>query len=49
MRTRRLPFYECRQGIFEIDEFDCGSIFVVVGTRALVWIRNWDRRPALGD
>ena len=37
MKTRRLPFYECRKGIFEIDEFDCSSIFVIVGDeRALV-------------
>ena len=46
MRTRRLPFYECRQGIFEIDEFDCGSIFVVVGDeRALVL----DTGTGIGD
>ena len=32
-----MPFYECQEGIYEIDEFDCASIFVVVGeARALV-------------
>ena len=37
MVTRKLPFYEIEPGIFEIDEFDCVSIFVIVGTeRALV-------------
>lgn len=46
MRTRRLPFYECRPGIFEIDEFDCGSIFVIVGDeRALVM----DTGTGIGD
>lgn len=31
------PFYEFRDGIYEIDEFCCSSIFVVVGTeKALV-------------
>ncbi len=37
MRSRALPFYEFEEGIFEIDEFDCVSIFVIVGEkRALV-------------
>lgn len=32
-----MPWFECREGIFEIDEFDCASCFVVVGeSRALV-------------
>ncbi len=32
-----MPWYECRDGIFEIDEFDCASCFVVVGQeRALI-------------
>lgn len=32
-----MPYYECADGIFEIDEFDVSSIFVVVGeARALV-------------
>ena len=32
-----MPYYEFAEGIFEIDEFDCASVFVVVGEqRALV-------------
>lgn len=32
-----MPFYECMDGVYEIDEFDCASIFVIVGEkRALV-------------
>lgn len=35
--TKRIPYYEFEPGVFEIDEFDCASIFVIVGTeRALV-------------
>lgn len=37
MLSRKLPFYEIETGIYEIDEFDCVSIFVIVGNdRALV-------------
>lgn len=37
MRTRALPYYEFAEGVFEIDEFDCASVFVIVGEeRALV-------------
>ena len=37
MVTRKLPYYEFADGIYEIDEFDCVSVFVIVGsTRALV-------------
>ena len=37
MACRTMPWFECREGIFEIDEFDCTEIFVVVGDeRALV-------------
>lgn len=37
MISRALPYYEFAQGVFEIDEFDCASIFVIVGSeRALV-------------
>jgi glyoxylase-like metal-dependent hydrolase (beta-lactamase superfamily II) len=37
MVTRKIPYYEFAEGVFEIDEFDCVSIFVVVGSeRALV-------------
>ena len=37
MVTRKLPYYEIEPGIFEIDEFDCVSVFVIVGAeRALV-------------
>ena len=43
MVTRKLPYYEFADGIYEIDEFDCVSVFVIVGSkRALVidWNRN---------
>ena len=37
MVTRKLPYYEIEPGIFDIDEFDCVSVFVIVGAeRALV-------------
>lgn len=37
MRTEQIPYYEFSDGIFEIDEFDCASVFVIVGEkRALV-------------
>lgn len=37
MVIRKLPYYEFAQGIYEIDEFDCVSVFVIVGSeRALV-------------
>lgn len=44
--TRALPYYEFSEGIFEIDEFDCVSIFVIVGEeRALVL----DTGTGIGD
>ncbi len=46
MLSRALPYYEFKQGIFEIDEFDCCSIFVIVGEeRALVL----DTGTGIGD
>lgn len=37
MVCRTMPYYECRDGIFEIDEFEGTEIFVIVGDeRALV-------------
>lgn len=37
MRCMTMPWFECRKGIYEIDEFDCSEIFVVEGEkRALV-------------
>lgn len=37
MRTEKIPYCEFSEGIFEIDEFDCASIFVIAGQeRALV-------------
>ena len=27
------PYYEFEPGIFEIDEFDCASIFLIVGSK----------------
>lgn len=46
MRTRSLPYYEFREGVYEIDEFDCVSVFVIVGEkRALVL----DSGTGIGD
>ena len=46
MRTEKIPYYEFSEGIFEIDEFDCASIFVIVGEeRALVL----DTGTGIGD
>ena len=46
MRTEKIPYYEFSKGIFEIDEFDCASIFVIVGEeRALVL----DTGTGIGD
>ncbi len=46
MRTKGIPFYEFKEGVYEIDEFDCASIFVIVGEkRALVL----DTGTGIGD
>ncbi len=46
MKTRQIPYYEFEEGIFEVDEFDCASVFVVVGRdRALVL----DTGTGIGD
>lgn len=46
MLTRALPYYEFSEGIYEIDEFDCVSVFVIVGEkRALVL----DTGTGIGD
>ena len=46
MLTRALPYYEFSEGIYEIDEFDCVSVFVIVGEkRALVL----DSGTGIGD
>lgn len=46
MVNRNLPFYEFNKGVYEIDEFDCVSIFVIVGEeRALVL----DTGTGIGD
>ena len=29
-----MPFYECRDGIYEIDEYGCSEVFVIVGTKS---------------
>lgn len=37
MATRKMPWYEFAPGTYEIDEFDCDSVFLLVGTeRALL-------------
>ena len=46
MATMAMPFYECREGIYEIDEFECTEIFVITGSeRALVL----DTGTGIGD
>ena len=46
MLTKAMPFYECREGIYEIDEFECTEIFVITGKeRALVL----DTGTGIGD
>lgn len=46
MLSKTMPYFEFRKGVFEIDEFDCGSIFVVVGEdRALLL----DMGTGIGD
>lgn len=46
MKTKKIPFYEFSEGIFEIDEFDCASVFVIAGKeRALVL----DTGTGIGD
>lgn len=46
MPCRTMPYYECRDGIFEIDEFDCTEIFVVVGDEHALVI---DTGTGIGD
>lgn len=41
-----MPWFECRPGIFEIDEFDCGSVFVVVGRERALLL---DTGTGIGD
>lgn len=46
MACRTMPWFECRDGIFEIDEFDCTEIFVVVGEEKALVI---DTGTGIGD
>ena len=46
MICRALPYYEFAQGVFEIDEFDCASIFVMVGSQRAVVL---DTGVGIGD
>lgn len=46
MACKTMPFYECRPGIFEIDEFDCASCFVIVGTKSALLL---DTGVGIGD
>lgn len=41
-----MPYFECREGIFEIDEFDCTEIFVVVGDEKALVV---DTGTGIGD
>lgn len=42
----KLPYVEIEEGIYEIDEFDCGSIFVVTGKERSLLI---DTGTGIGD
>ncbi len=46
MITRTLPFYEISPGVFEIDEYECASMFVIVGTERALLI---DTGTGIGD
>lgn len=46
MKSRALPFYEFQKGVFEIDEFDCVSIFVIVGEKKALVL---DTGTGIGD
>jgi len=41
-----MPYYECRDGIYEIDEFDCSSCFLIIGDRSALLI---DTGIGIGD
>ena len=46
MLCRTLPFYEFKPGLFEVDEFDCVSCFVVVGSEKALLL---DVGTGIGD
>lgn len=46
MKCKSLPFYEFRDGIYEVDEFDCVSMFVIVGSERSLVI---DTGTGIGD
>lgn len=46
MATMAMPFYECREGIYEIDEFECTEIFVVTGSEGALVL---DTGTGIGD
>ena len=41
-----MPFVQCRDGIYEIDEFDCASVFLVEGSERALLI---DTGVGIGD
>ena len=46
MLTTSLPFFEFRKGIYEVDEFECVSMFVIVGEEKALVI---DTGVGIGD
>lgn len=46
MATRKMPWYEFEPNTFEIDEFDCASIFLLVGTKRALLL---DTGIGIGD
>lgn len=46
MKRKTLPFCEIQDGIYEIDEFDCDNIFVIVGEKSALVI---DAGTGIGD
>ena len=46
MACRTMPFYEIQKGIYEIDEFDCTEVFVIIGEKRALVI---DTGTGIGD
>ncbi len=46
MATRKMPWYEFEKNTYEIDEFDCASIFLIVGEKRALLL---DTGIGIGD
>ena len=38
MKIRKMPWFEFAPDTYEIDEFDCASIFLFVGTERALYL-----------